>query len=459
MARHHNIIAILTHGHRADMVGILNDWPIITPYLDTIAERGIGLASLTASTDETAARVSLFTGLHPRQHGYACESLEEPTNIGGWVQRFHEGGYHVAGVGRVGMVREHLDDACIVQPVSHTQHNPNDETCCTYLEYMQRRGMLERVQTQRRQRNATGPFDMQPAGISAYADDVDYFIGKQAADRIKTMPTDRPWLLIVGFTGPGSELPAPPKFIKPLVNKHIPGGFVPADLGRIDRYARHDYPRTHIQNMGPATIENIRRHYLARIILIDQMVGAIYDQLDQHRLVNHTWVTLTSDHGYLLGERGVVGRQSQLGPALYTPMWFLPPEPVIDEMPPHDEIETDPNHRILTTGDYAATLCAIAQLDPPTGCDGESTLPVMMGNSVGRSTQISESGHRLLLETMQHRVVFDTETEEILTLFDLMRDPLEKDDLAGTDKELEVADTLRWQLAGALMPLRSTQFV
>jgi choline-sulfatase len=353
-----------------------------------------------------------------------------------------DGGYHVMGIGHVGAIKNDLHEMCFVADVGALEH-----PACAFLQHMQRRGLAERVYRQRQQRLRTGPFEMDPAGLNAPTDDVDGFIAQQATMAIERLPDDRPWCLIVAFTGPGNDLPAPPCFIRQVTSNRLGDGFAPADMRTIDHYAQVQHPRTLLQRMGPATIANIRRHYLARVAQLDNAIGMLREAIDRRGMARRTWVNLVSDHGKLLGERGLVGHRSMLGPAVYVPMVFLPPAGK-----PHGELAQE--QQLVSTTDFGATIARLGQVDPPRGSIGRSLLPMLGGEVVGGAGEISEFSSWLMLETLQHRVVFDTDHEEPLSLFDLLKDANERNDLIGTMEGSAVIDMLRWQLAGSLMRLR-----
>ena len=69
---------------------------------------------------------------------------------------------------------------------------------------------------------------------------------------------------------------------------------------------------------------------------------------------------------------------------------------------------------------------------------------------------MSEFGHRLMLETEQHKVVFNVITKNAIGLYDLDADPGERTNLIDTPAAHNVLDALRWQLADTLLPLRTT---
>lgn len=449
MRRHRNLLVVLASGFRADAFGGAGAWPITTPHLDAFADYGLALTAVTASPAATPSLLSLFSGLHPRQHGLMDDGLAAPP-LTTWVSQLAGAGYHTVGVGRLKPAAGHFHQTCAVADLAIT-----DPGACPYLTYMRGRGMIARIMSQRQRRLRSGPFDMPASGVAAPGDDIDGFIAQQAIGVLEHMPHDRPWLLVVSFTGPGNDLPAPTTFFHAVTDagvKRLSSGFVPADMRTLDRYVESPYPRTILQRLNAASITQLRRHYLGRALLIDQGVGHLRDALVRHDHAETTWTLLTADRGKLLGERGAVGERSLLGPAVTVPLWLLPPDGFSQA-----GIEVDPatvSHELVSTVDVAPTICAIAGLDPPRGAAGQSLLPALRGEAVGRPCAISEYGTRLLLETLQHRAVFDTESEQPRSIFDLMRDPDERRDLLDTPEGLALIDMLRWQLAGALMRMR-----
>ncbi len=450
MPRNRNIVVFLTSGQRCDAVGCADVWAVDTPHLDRLAMQGLPLSAVSPTPAATPSMVSLFTGLYPRQHGVLDEGSITDPMPGGWVKQFADAGYHIAGVGRVGMVVDHLHEACLVRDVSAV-----DGGGCAFLQYARRRGIYDMVRYGRENRQKAGPFALEGDGIDDPADDVDGFITRQAEIMIERLPEDQPWVLIVAYTGPGNDLPAPAKFRKQIDQERLEGGYAPADMRRIENYADIPYPRSMLQRLSPENLRNIRHHYFARVSQIDHGVGRLRSVLARENKVEQTWMTLCSDRGQLLGERGLVGHRAMLGPALYVPMWVVPPPSAMKAIDPSlTEEDEEADHGLVSTIDWVATLCAIGGVDVPPGCVGQSVLPAFHGYDVGSDATISEYGTRLMFETMQHRVVYDVETEDASALFDLVKDPDERNDLIDTKEAMSVLDMLRWHLAGALMKLR-----
>jgi hypothetical protein len=161
----------------------------------------------------------------------------------------------------------------------------------------------------------------------------------------------------------------------------------------------------------------------------------------------------SSDRGEVLGEHGLFGCRSFAGSGTYVPVWVVPPAGVGDTSKANDQVVRD-NDLLISGVDLAPTLCAIGGVDTPPGCTGQSLLPGLFGQSVGRYAAISEFGNRILIETLHFKAMFDTETAQPRVIFDMSDDDGEVENLAGTPFGNNVVDSLRHKLADQLLPLR-----
>jgi len=60
--------------------------------------------------------------------------------------------------------------------------------------------------------------------------------------------------------------------------------------------------------MTPRELEHIRAEYRAEATMVDHWFGVLLDKLDALGLTEDTVVVFTTDHGYLFGEHGIVGK-------------------------------------------------------------------------------------------------------------------------------------------------------
>ncbi len=440
-----NILLIVTTGQRGDALGGAGVWPIDTPQLDALAIAGLAVTAVSPSPADRPALASLYTGLHPRQHGL-LNGRSPRGGVGGWAQRFREAGYHLAGVGRVGLIADQLHAAHVVADLDEVE-----PLRCEYLRYVQRRGMLDYVLEARQRRQRGGLFDPS-VGFAEPSNDVDGYIGELARGVIVELPSDRPWLMVVAFTGPGNDLAAPEPYLDLVDAEALRGSFVPATMRKVDAYTELRYPRALLQAVTGAQAAAMRQHYLARVCMLDFMVGRSRKAMTKHGHDLGAWTVLTSNRGEVLGERGLFGCTGFVGSGPYVPMWVAPPTSV-GEIDANNEKLRD-RDGLVSGVDLAATLCAIGQVDPPAGCLGRSILPGLVGETVGHDAVISEFGKRLLLETAQHKAMFDAESGKVRALFDVFIDEAEQHNLVGDPKGAAVVDMLRWRLAELLLPMQ-----
>ncbi len=439
-----NILVIGCRGLRVDAFGEAGLWPIVTPHLDNLVDHGLAFNAVAASPGADPAWVSLLSGLHVRQHGLVDDHQNLP-RIGGWLGTLRAGGYHTVGVGQLGPVARQLDEMRIVGPLTQTTGGS-----CEYLRFATKIGVSLPVQAQRRHRMAQGPFGM-ARGLEEPTHDVDGFIGSTAVSMIERLPRNKPWCMTLGLTGPGNDLPAPQLYEHVLEPDRLTRPFTPADMRSVEQLAWFDYPRHLLQGVDPNEAARIRQHYLARVCMLDAMVGMLRDAIDRHGHAPDTWIVLVSDRGYLLGEHGLYSGTSFLTGQTNTPLWLLPPAGLNRPDAPVDE----PEDLLISMVDLAPTLCAIGQVDGRAGWPGRSLLPAVAGEAVGSPLTISEYRQRVMLETMRHKVAFDLEEQAPRLLFDLVTDQQEKRNLIDTPAAANVLDGLRVQMAEALMPLRA----
>ena len=442
MSARRNLVIMFGHGLRSDALSDSQAWPLDTPSLQALASRGLRMIATSACPSDPGGMVSLLTGLHARQHGCWRQGATAPA-CAGWTAALADSGYHVVGVGRVGLIQQWLTEAVAVADVDELA-----PAQCAYLEAMRAKGLDAAVTQQRRQRKRAGPFEPDRLALDPN-DDVDGFIALEARRALERMPADRPWALVVIFTGPGNELP-PPTLYDGIVDAHaLEVGFVPADQTRIDALAELDYPRVMLQRLGPAAIGRIRSDYLGRVSLLDHGVGRLMSAADDRADRDRTWFVLGSDRGCLLGEHGLVGHRSFLAAALETPAIIAQPTAV----------SVDRSDELISNVDLAATIPHLAGADLPPAVAGRSLLPLLAGEPltprIAGGAVLCEYGRRLLLESERHKVVFDTETRQVIGLYDLLDDPDEKNNLLDTGEGQNLLDTMRWRVGDALLSLRS----
>ncbi|MCC6680181.1 MAG: sulfatase-like hydrolase/transferase [Phycisphaeraceae bacterium] len=462
MSAHRNLLLIVARGMRSDALADEQAWPLPTPRMLALAQRGLRLAATSACPADPGGRVSLITGLHARQHGLlydrSATQLARPRPgqtpltrplADSLPSRLRAGGFHVVGVGQIDLFRGALHKAVAVADLD--QLNPPH---CEYFKAMLDAGIGPAIVEQRKSRLRTGPFE--PTRLLLDIEqDIDGYIGDAALKAIDSLPTDKPWALIVVFSGPGNDLPPPATFENAVDIKQLGGKFAPASLATLDALAEPAYPRVMLQRLEPYFVQRIRADYLGRVALLDQIVGKLNAAIDNRPDRSRTWTVLGSDHGYLLGEHGLIGRRSFLSGATTTPLIIAAPTFPQEQQLVPQEVESG----LYSTVDFAPTCASLTGCDLSTETAGRSLLPLLHGQKVlpehPGDSALSEFNDRLMLETERYKIIFERHHRQCIGLYDLLNDPQERRNIKMNEQGQNVLDQLRWRVADALLPLRA----
>ncbi len=278
-----------------------------------------------------------------------------------------------------------------------------------------------------------------------YDDEVAYNACRKLYDLARG--TDqRPWCLTVSFTHPHDPFVARRKYWD--LYDGAPELAAPEPIP----YAEQD---PHSQRLMDAcdwraldiTDDHIRRArqgYFANISYIDDKVGEILDVLDRTR--QDTIILFLSDHGEMLGERGLWFKMNFFEGSARVPLMICAPsmEPGLVERP-------------VCTIDVLPTLCDLAGLSmdgiaPWT--DGESLVPLAVADRGPVPMEYAAEGSIAPMVALRDGrwkyIACDADPD---MLFDLQDDPAERHNLAA---DPDHADTLtrlrtmardRWDLA------------
>jgi len=278
-----------------DWVGCLDGHPqAITPHIDALAERGVLFANAHCQSPVcNPSRASLMTSLYPETSGIyflnpgieasavAKESITMP-------KRFEKEGYRVAGGGKL----------------FHSKENATNFT--TYAG--SKGGFGPRPKKKISQPHGHPLWDW---GAFPESDEEmpDYQLAQWAAGELKTLGTEEPFFLAVGFYRPHVPMYAPKKWfdLHPLDGIQLPQ-IKADDLKDLPQYAVDITRREHIAPTqkwikGSGEWEHAVQSYLASVSFVDSCVGTVLEALDKSPHKDNTIVVLFSDHGFHLGEK------------------------------------------------------------------------------------------------------------------------------------------------------------
>ena len=291
-----------------------------------------------------------------------------------------------------------------------------------------------------------------------YDDEVAYNATRKLYDLARGHDS-RPWCLTVSFTHPHDPYVARKEFWDLYEDcAHLDPAVPAIPYAQQDPHSQRIFDANDWRafDITPDDIRKSRRAYFANISYLDHKVGEILDVLERTR--QEAAILFVSDHGDMLGERGLWFKMTFFEGAARVPMMVCAPEVL-------PGLVTDPVSNI----DVCPTLCDLAGIsldDIADWTDGESLLPVAGGagrQSPVRMEYAAEGSYAPLISLRQGPWKYnrcqldpdqlfnlDTDPEELRNLAD---DPDHAKTLAGFQAEAEA----RWDLDAFDADVRKSQ--
>ncbi|ODN71907.1 choline-sulfatase [Methylobrevis pamukkalensis] len=426
-----------------------------TPHLSALAARSARFANTyTASPLCAPARASFMAGQLPSRTRVYDNAAEFASDIPTFAHHLRRAGYHTALSGKMHFVGP--DQLHGFEERLTTDIYPAD---FGWTPDYRKPG--ERIDWwYHNLGSVTGAGVAEITNQLEYDDEVAYHAQRKLHD-LSRGHDGRPWCLTVSFTHPHDPYVARRKYFDlydgcPALDPVI-GPIPPEDLDP------HALRLWHASDCGSFTItpEMVRRSrqaYFANISYIDDKVGELLATLEATRMADTTAIVFVSDHGDMLGERGMWFKMSFLEGSARVPLM------IAAHGIPAGRVETP-----VSTLDVLPTLAELAGIDlaevaPWT--DGESLVP-LANASGGRGAVPMEYAAEGTITPMvairDGRWKYVACPADPPMLFDLAADPLERDNLAGraevADVEARLAEAVaaRWDLAAFDAAVRESQ--
>lgn len=177
----------------------------------------------------------------------------------------------------------------------------------------------------------------------------------------------------------------------------------------------------------PRTEQEIRRHiaeYYAAITHLDDQIGTVLEALRRSDRSDNTLIVFAADNGLALGSHGLMGKQNLYDHSLHVPLILCGPGI------PSGSRQDSPCY----LNDVFPTLCDLVELNPPSDILGQSLLPVLKNRQTNprRSLMFAYKDiQRALVDGRWKLILYHVRGTSTTQLFDLDKDPFEKENLAG----------------------------
>jgi len=166
---------------------------------------------------------------------------------------------------------------------------------------------------------------------------------------------------------------------------------------------------------------SFRREYYAYASLFDEQLGKILDYLDKNNLRKNTLIIFTSDHGFTLGDHGIMDKHTY-----YNGSWRVP---LIISQP--GTIPQGETRDFAVSTDITATILAAAGINSKTVQGFDLYTPLKNGQASPRRSGVASIYKSQALCTKRFKVAY-YEEERVGQLYDLKLDPLEQNNLFDT---------------------------
>ncbi len=425
------------------------------PHLKALAERSVRFANTyTASPLCAPARASFMSGQLPSRTRVYDNAAEFASDIPTFAHHLRAAGYHTALSGKMHFVgpdqlhgfEERLTTDIYPADFGWTPDytKPGERIDWWYHNLV----------------SVTGAGVAEITNQMEYDDEVAYNATRKLYD-LSRRHDDRPWCLTVSFTHPHDPYVARRKYWdlyekSPALDPEV--GTIPFD--EQDPHSQRllkacDYDAFDIT---PEQIRRARQGYFASISYIDDKIGEILDVLERGRMADNTIVLFVSDHGDMLGDRGLWFKMCFFDGSSRVPLMIaaLGWTPASIRQP-------------VSTLDVTPTLAALAGIDiaklaPWT--DGEDLTPLATGTG-GRGPvpmeYAAEGSEAPLVCLRDGRFKLTLCDKDPPMLFDLEADPKELINLSGDTGYADVLAKLtalaekRWNLQNFDAAVRESQ--
>ncbi|MFZ1814151.1 MAG: choline-sulfatase [Rhizobiaceae bacterium] len=272
---------------------------------------------------------------------------------------------------------------------------------------------------------------------------------------------ERPWCLTASFTHPHDPYVARKKYWEIYSDcDHLLPNVPAMAMDEQDAHSQRIFKANDWLNytITDEDIRRSRRAYFANISYLDDKIGEILEALESTRQADNTIVLFCSDHGDMLGERG-----------LWFKMCFYEGSSRVPLMISAPGIAQRMTGEPVSNVDILPTLCDLAGIDmseiaPWT--DGRSLRTVATGGARGAPVMIeyaAEASHAPLVSLREGRFKFNHCELDPPQLFDLEADPHELRNLAAEAAHSETVARFmeqvraRWDMAAYDSEVRASQ--
>ncbi|HOJ10310.1 MAG TPA: sulfatase-like hydrolase/transferase [Clostridiales bacterium] len=446
-----DILFIMTDHQRRDSIGMVQDNGEVSPNLNRLAEQS---AVFTRAYNTcplcVPARTALATGKYPTKNGVVFNDVKglRAGNHKTIHQYLEEAGYTV---GHVGV--NHIQVKPSLKDRMHFDMWIDDNDYAEYVkeldinirrtEYFEKQVMEFQDDKYVEKKYSNAMTSIWPHPEKYFKDN--YFSGK--AIEFIQKEHENPFALFVYFWAPHPPLTVPEPYASMFNpdNLQLPGNIGIAAKGEPANRRRG----IAAQLAEGLTLEQWRKVWAAHLgllNLVDAAIGRIFQELEKNGKMDSTLIVFTSDHGDHLGQHNMYQKMEMYEQAINVPFIVKSPNFLTER--------TGINRHIIDTPvshlDILPTILDMTGLSIPCDLDGISLAdPITRGVAPEeRNLFCQYSGNptvgdiRRAVISRRYKYVYDL--RDSAELYDLEKDPLEMDNLAGKASYAEIISKMHY---------------
>ncbi len=449
--RQPNIILLMTDQLRGDALGYAGHPDVKTPYLDTLASRGVAFdRAYSACPSCIAARAALHTGMEQSHHGRVGYEDSIPWRyehtLAGELTR---AGYYTQCVGKMHVhpLRNYLgfnnvdlhDGYLHAARYGNVPYRESQLVADDYFYWLKKELGADADVTD------TG-IDCNSWVARPWTHEEKYhptnWVTDRCLDFLRRRDPDQPFFLMASYLRPHPPFDAPQCYFDLYRDKELRPPFV--GTWESDEYLRRD-GRIFDSRTGPADAELIRQAqigYYACITHLDHQIGRLIMALVEHEVYDNTVILFTSDHGEELCDHHMFRKSRPYEGSCRVPFFICAGKETGLALKAGSTC-----HAVVELRDVMPTLLSAAGADIPGSVDGANLLPLAADPSEtvrpwlhGEHSYGDFSNHWIVTETDKYVWYSSTGQEQY---FNLSEDPHELADLANDNASKERISFLR----------------
>ena len=417
-----NILFLISDQHRPDAMGCYGSPLPVTPNLDRLAREGVVFDNCYVQNPLCCpSRYSVLTGRYPHAHRVRSNWYGPREGEVSFGHRLGRAGYRSAMIGKMHLTPWSdtfgFDGRIIAEAKFHTDC-PDD-----YQSFLLKHGWDRR----RLYDMASEEYLTFCTAVPSRVDvdlHIDSFVGRSVCEYLRRV--EGPFCAFASFLSPHNPIDPP----APYDAMFLDAPFPPRNMGEgeVARKPREAYEYINRRLGWPYRTDEIpdqvlhrmRAFYYGTCTLIDDWVGRIVQVLKERGLYDDTVLVYSSDHGELMGDHGLVFKQTFYEQSVRVPLLVHWPHRFAPAR------VTD----LVEWIDLFPTFCELGGAHPGAGNQGRSLMPLLEGRpgARGREAAFSENYFGRMVRHDRYKMVYYP-GKPYGELYDLEEDPQEQNNL------------------------------